>query len=126
MLQRKTPGILTDAGRSRKPQRWVCRPFVFSRSARLPRRTAHDGLAGMEAAAASRPDVILLDIGMPKLNGYDACRRIRAEPWGRDVLIVAVTGWGQEEDKGDRGRFRPPPDQTGGSRRLGEAVVHVE
>jgi len=62
-------------------------------------RTAHDGLAGVEAAAASRPDVILLDIGMPKLNGYDACRRIRAEPWGRDVFIVAVTGWGQDEDK---------------------------
>jgi PAS domain S-box-containing protein len=62
-------------------------------------RTAHDGLAGVEAAAASRPDVILLDIGMPNLNGYDACRRIRSEPWGRDVLIVAVTGWGQEEDK---------------------------
>jgi PAS domain S-box-containing protein len=62
-------------------------------------RTAHDGLAGVEAAAASRPDVILLDIGMPKLNGYDACRRIRAEPWGQDVFIVAVTGWGQDEDK---------------------------
>jgi CheY-like chemotaxis protein len=62
-------------------------------------RSAHDGLAGVEAAAAFRPDVILLDIGMPKLNGYDACRRIRAESWGRDVLIVAVTGWGQEEDK---------------------------
>jgi CheY-like chemotaxis protein len=62
-------------------------------------RTAHDGLEAVEATAAFRPDMVLLDIGMPKLNGYDACRRIRAQPWGRDVVIVALTGWGQEEDK---------------------------
>jgi CheY-like chemotaxis protein len=62
-------------------------------------RTAHDGLEGVAAAAAYRPDLILLDIGMPKLNGYEACRRIRKEPWGKGILIAAVTGWGQEEDK---------------------------
>jgi PAS domain S-box-containing protein len=62
-------------------------------------RTAHDGLEGVAAAAAYRPDMILLDIGMPKLNGYEACRRIRAEPWGKGILIAAITGWGQEEDK---------------------------
>jgi PAS domain S-box-containing protein len=62
-------------------------------------RTAHDGEAGVEAAEAFRPDVILLDIGMPKLNGYEACRRIRARPWARDVVLVALTGWGQEEDR---------------------------
>jgi CheY-like chemotaxis protein len=50
-------------------------------------------------AAAFRPDVILLDIGMPKLNGYGACRRIRERPWGKNVVIVACTGWGQEQDK---------------------------
>ncbi len=61
-------------------------------------RTAHDGKEGMETAAAFRPDMILLDIGMPKLNGYDACRRIREQPWGRGIFIVALTGWGQEED----------------------------
>ena len=43
--------------------------------------------------------MILLDIGMPKLNGYEACRRIRTEGWSGDVLIVAVTGWGQESDR---------------------------
>jgi CheY-like chemotaxis protein len=43
--------------------------------------------------------VILLDIGMPKLNGYDACRRIREQPWGREPFIVALTGWGQDEDR---------------------------
>jgi CheY-like chemotaxis protein len=61
--------------------------------------TAHDGQEAVEKAAALRPDVILLDIGMPKLNGYDACRRIREQPWGRAVVLVAVTGWGQDEDK---------------------------
>lgn len=62
-------------------------------------QTAHDGLAAVAAADAFRPDVILMDIGMPKLNGYDACRRIRGEPWGRNMIIVAQTGWGQEDDK---------------------------
>ena len=62
-------------------------------------RTAHDGLEAVEAAAAFRPDLILLDIGMPKLNGYDACRRIRETPCGKNAVIVALTGWGQEEDK---------------------------
>jgi PAS domain S-box-containing protein len=62
-------------------------------------QTAHDGLEAIDVAAAFRPDVILLDIGMPKLNGYDTCRRIRAQPWGKHVMIVALTGWGQDEDK---------------------------
>ena len=62
-------------------------------------RTAHDGLAAVEAAAEFRPDIILLDIGLPKLNGYDACRRIREQVWSKDMVIVALTGWGQEEDR---------------------------
>ena len=53
----------------------------------------------MEAAAEFRPDVVLLDIGLPKLNGYEAARRIRPEPWGKDMVLVALTGWGQEEDR---------------------------
>jgi PAS domain S-box-containing protein len=59
----------------------------------------HDGLAAVEFAEAHRPDVILLDIGMPKLNGYDACRAIRARDWGRDTTIIALTGWGQDDDR---------------------------
>ena len=43
--------------------------------------------------------MILLDIGMPKLNGYEACRRIREQPWGKNAFLVAMTGWGQDEDK---------------------------
>jgi CheY-like chemotaxis protein len=62
-------------------------------------RTAHDGLQAVEAAAEFRPDVIFLDIGMPKLNGYDACRRIRKLPGSEATLIVALTGWGQDEDR---------------------------
>ena len=60
---------------------------------------AHDGLEAIEAAERVRPDVVLLDIGLPGMNGYEACRRIRKEPWGKDLVLVALTGWGQEEDR---------------------------
>jgi CheY-like chemotaxis protein len=62
-------------------------------------RAAHDGLQALELAEAFRPDLIIMDIGMPKLNGYDTCRRIRDTPWGKGILLVAVTGWNQEEDR---------------------------
>ncbi|HEX4144796.1 MAG TPA: response regulator [Pirellulales bacterium] len=62
-------------------------------------QVAHDGLAAIEAAAVFRPQMILLDIGMPKLDGYDTCRRIRKEPWGKDMVLIALTGWGQDEDR---------------------------
>jgi signal transduction histidine kinase/ActR/RegA family two-component response regulator len=62
-------------------------------------RTAHDGLEALEAAKQFRPDVVLLDIGLPKLNGYDTCRCLRAQPWGEKVVLLALTGWGQEEDR---------------------------
>ena len=61
--------------------------------------TAHDGEEAIDKAASRTPDVIFLDIGMPKLNGYDTCRRIREHPWGKRILLVALTGWGQEEDR---------------------------
>jgi PAS domain S-box-containing protein len=60
---------------------------------------AHDGEEALEAAERLRPDVILLDIGLPKLNGYEVCRRIRQHPWGRAIAIIALTGWGQAEDR---------------------------
>ncbi len=62
-------------------------------------RTAHDGLAAVDAAAAFQPDVVLLDIGLPKLNGYDAARRIRSLAGGQAVFLIALTGWGQDEDR---------------------------
>ena len=61
--------------------------------------TAYDGLEALEAAETFRPDMILLDIGLPKLNGFEVARKIREQPWGQDILVVALTGWGQEEDR---------------------------
>ncbi len=61
--------------------------------------TARDGLQALEIAGACRPDVVLLDIGLPRLSGYEVARRIRGQPWGQEIRLIAVTGWGQEEDK---------------------------
>ncbi|MDI1275286.1 ATP-binding protein [Polaromonas sp.] len=62
-------------------------------------RTAHDGAEAIEAAAAFRPDIIFLDIGMPRMDGYEACRRIRALGQVPAPVVVALTGWGQADDK---------------------------
>ncbi|HUQ52730.1 MAG TPA: ATP-binding protein [Gammaproteobacteria bacterium] len=62
-------------------------------------RTAYDGLEAIEVAREFRPEVVLLDIGMPRLNGYDTARRLRGEPWGREMLLVALSGWGQDADR---------------------------
>jgi signal transduction histidine kinase/ActR/RegA family two-component response regulator len=61
--------------------------------------TAHDGLEAVQAAAVFHPDVVVLDIGMPRMNGYEAARHIRKQPWGQKMVLVALTGWGQEEDR---------------------------
>jgi DNA-binding response OmpR family regulator len=61
--------------------------------------TAYDGEEALVAAEKFRPEVVLLDIGMPKLSGCDACRRIRRQPWGKGMHLVALTGWGQEDDR---------------------------
>jgi PAS domain S-box-containing protein len=61
--------------------------------------TAFDGRAALEIADAFRPDVLLLDIGMPELNGYEVARGVRSLPWGREALLIALTGWGQDEDR---------------------------
>ena len=62
-------------------------------------RTAYDGRAAVEVGATFRPNVVLLDLGMPQPNGFDTCRLIRDQSWGRDVAVIAVSGWAQEEDK---------------------------
>jgi PAS domain S-box-containing protein len=59
---------------------------------------AHDGVEAVERAAQFLPEVILMDVGMPRLNGLDATRRIRQEPWGKAATIIALTGWGQDCD----------------------------
>ncbi len=60
---------------------------------------AHDGPGALVAAESFRPDVILLDLGLPGLNGYEVCRRIRDHAWGAGIVIIALTGWGQEPDR---------------------------
>ena len=67
-------------------------------------RVAYDGRAAVTTAQAFRPDVALLDIGMPELNGYQVATRIRNEAWGSNVVLVALTGWGGEHDKVDAER----------------------
>jgi signal transduction histidine kinase/DNA-binding response OmpR family regulator len=62
-------------------------------------RTVHDGAEAVKEATEFRPDMALIDIGMPRLNGYDVARAIRQQRWGTSMLLVAMTGWGQEEDK---------------------------
>ena len=59
----------------------------------------HDGLAAVDAAAAWRPDIVLLDIGLPGLNGYEAARRIREHADGGRIVLCALTGWGQDTDR---------------------------
>ena len=61
--------------------------------------TAYSGEQALEAGARTRPQAVLLDIGMPGMSGYETARRIRLEAWGRRALLIAVTGWGQDEDK---------------------------
>jgi DNA-binding response OmpR family regulator len=61
-------------------------------------RVVHDGQAALEAASAFRPDWAVLDIGMPRLNGYDVARRLRAQ-FGDRIRLLAMTGWGQDTDK---------------------------
>jgi PAS domain S-box-containing protein len=62
-------------------------------------RMVHDGVNALRAAATFRPEVVLLDIGLPGMDGHAVARKIRAEPWGADMMLVALTGWGQEEDR---------------------------
>jgi CheY-like chemotaxis protein len=61
-------------------------------------QTANNGLEAIDVAEEFRPDVILMDVGMPKLNGYEATQRLRATEFGKDIMIVALTGWGQASD----------------------------
>lgn len=62
-------------------------------------RTAYDGVEALDLAGEFLPEVVLLDLGMPRMDGYEACRRLRAQPWGVEMLVVAVTGWGREDDR---------------------------
>jgi PAS domain S-box-containing protein len=60
---------------------------------------AHDGEEAIEAIEQYRPEVVLLDIGLPKLTGHEVCRWVRGKSWGKDIVVIALTGWGQEDDR---------------------------
>lgn len=62
-------------------------------------RAVFDGIAAVETAESFRPDVVILDIGLPKMNGLAAACKIRGESWGQAMLLIAVTGWGDEKDR---------------------------
>jgi PAS domain S-box-containing protein len=62
-------------------------------------QTAYTGRRALELAEAFRPHVLLLDIGLPDLDGYQLAAKVRATPWGRGIILIAATGWGQEEDR---------------------------
>jgi two-component system CheB/CheR fusion protein len=61
--------------------------------------SAHDGAEALELISQTRPQIAILDIGMPGLNGYELAARIRAQPWGEKMMLIAVTGWGDERHK---------------------------
>jgi CheY-like chemotaxis protein len=60
---------------------------------------AHDGIEAIEEIEKHRPEVVLLDIGLPGLTGHEVCRRVRQQPWGKNIVMIALTGWGQEDDR---------------------------
>jgi len=92
---------------------------------------ARDGPQALERAEALRPEAVLLDIGLPGLNGYEVCRRLRAEPWGEEMAIIALTGWGQDEDRrrsasaGFDGHLVKPATISDVSRALAKAIDEV-
>jgi CheY-like chemotaxis protein/two-component sensor histidine kinase len=94
--------------------------------------TAFDGQAALEAAEAFRPDIILLDIRLPKLNGYEVARKIRDLPTGQDVILVALTGWGPEEDRqksrhaGFDGHFSEAGGARGPGKTIGRTIIGSE
>jgi signal transduction histidine kinase len=113
------------AGRSKSEMAAVVAPLVTAQAARLARRiliaddnndaleslatllqlsghevyTATNGGTALQSAEHHLPEVALLDIGMPMLDGYEVAKRIRAQPWGQRITLVALTGWGQDSDR---------------------------
>jgi len=85
--------IVDDNEASAKTLGWTLE--ILGHEARL----AHEGKKAIEMAKAYLPDVILLDIGLPGMNGYEVCRALRQEPMLKDAVIIAQTGWGQKEHR---------------------------
>jgi CheY-like chemotaxis protein len=71
---------------------------LFLRAGGHEVHTVYDGAEALEAAARFLPDAVLLDLGMPGMDGIDVCKCIRAQPWGKAIFLVAQTGWGRDDD----------------------------
>lgn len=95
-------------------------------------RTAYDGEGAIQIAREFKPDLVLLDIGMPTLDGYEVARRMRREPWSRAITLVALTGWGREEDRvrsreaGFDGHLVKPVNEAALEQLVCGSVVSVE
>jgi len=63
--------------------------------------TAFSGAQALQIGAREHPQAVVLDVGMPEMDGYETARHLRRESWGRHAVVIAVTGWGQDEDKLD-------------------------
>ena len=94
--------------------------------------TAHDGVDACLVAEEQRPDLVLLDIGLPTLNGYEVCRKLRAQPWGRSMVLVALTGLGHEADRrksseaGFDGHLVKPVDPAALGQLLASLTAQIE
>ena len=77
------------------PTAWRCWSSFLGHEVEI----AYDGEEALRVAERFRPDVVLLDLGMPKLDGFAVCRGIRSAPWGKSMRLVAQSGWGKEEDR---------------------------
>ena len=92
-------------------------------------QTAHDGAEAVAAAASFRPSVVLLDLGLPTMDGYEAARKIRQQPWGAGMVLIALTGWGQDEHRrnskaaGFNGHLVKPLDLTALTKMLADLVT---
>jgi CheY-like chemotaxis protein len=62
-------------------------------------RTVHDGVEALAVSKRFKPEVVLLDLGMPRMDGYEAARQMRRREWGKRAALIALTGWGQPQDR---------------------------
>ena len=82
-------------------------------------RTAHNGAEALAIAGEFKPQIVLLDLGMPKMDGYATAREIRKRPWGKHATLIALTGWGQQKD-------RQRTEEAGFDRHLVKPVAELE
>jgi CheY-like chemotaxis protein len=96
---REDPRVAVPRARRRRQRDAALTMALMLRMSGHEVETAEDGLQALEIASVFSPQIVLLDLGMPKLNGYETAKRIREAPWGHNVSLIALTGWGQPKDR---------------------------